>query len=168
MAAPVLTPRAPIARFTGLGSLAASSTLVAGRCSAEWDNSTNNDFRLKVQGFFRTAGSSLQAGRIELWAFQQRDGAWPDLFTTAYTGSEAAFTITDRNVFEQAAVQLASIDTTTTQRTWQTPGIEVIGQMGGGAEKVAFFVAHNAHTGTAAWDSASASHGLVLTPYYWA
>jgi hypothetical protein len=103
MAAPVWTPRTPVTLTATWASVAASSTLVAGYATAAYDNTTNNDPALVLSGFFRTASSNLAAGVIEVWAFTQRNGTdWPNLFTSAYSGSAGTFTANSRGVLQAA------------------------------------------------------------------
>ena len=167
MAAPVWTPRTPVTLTATWASLAASSTLVAGYCTASYDNTSNNDPALVLSGFFRTGSANLAAGLIEVWAFTQRDGsAWPDLFTSAYSGSAGAFTVRSRQVLQAGAFNVATIVTETTQRTWDIRKRDIVGPFRG-VDRVAFFVTHNAHTTTSAWSSTEADHGLILTPFRW-
>lgn len=101
--------RASSAYTITLASLAASSTLVAGRCSTSKSNASNKDEHLGVAGVV-TIGSSASAGFIEVWAFAQRkDGTWPEIFTAAYTGSDAARTVQSRSILRASAVLVAGI-----------------------------------------------------------
>jgi len=167
MPAPILTPRAAVDLTATWASLAASSTLVAGYATASYDNTANDDSRLLLSGFFRSGASALQAGIIEVWAFTQRNGTdWPGMFTTTYSGSAGAFTVSSRQSLQTGAVPVAAVRTDNVQRTWDIRPRDILLPFGG-LERVAFFVTHNAHTTTTAWSATEADHRLIMTPYRW-
>lgn len=95
----------------GLGSLAASSTLVAGRESTVVDNGSDEFLDFLISGYIK-AGSSPTAGIIEVWAYGQLDDtpSYPDTIT----GSDAARTLTSRDVMFAGLRLGARIVTTTT------------------------------------------------------
>ena len=102
------TYRASSAYTISLASLASSSGLTVGRCSTSKSNATNKDEILAVAGQ-ATCGTTTTTGVMELWAFAQRaDSTWPDLFTSAYTGTDGGFTIRSRDILRAGAVLVGS------------------------------------------------------------
>lgn len=103
--------RASSAYTITLASLATSAGLTVGRCSTSKSNASNKDEHLGVAGLV-TIGSSASAGTIEVWAFaQRRDATWPEIFTAAYSGSDAGFTVQSRDILRASAVLVAGITT---------------------------------------------------------
>lgn len=103
------TYRASSAYTITLASLAASSTLVAGRCSTSKSNATNKDEIIAAAGQIMV-GTTTTAGVIEVWAFAQRaDGTWPDLFSAAYSGTDGGFSIRSRDVLSAGARLVSSM-----------------------------------------------------------
>jgi hypothetical protein len=85
--------RASSALTLGVASLASSSTLVAGRSSAEYDNTTNKDFDAWLASKI-TAGTSPTANTvIEGWIIPKKnDTTYHDTFD----GTDKAVTVTSR------------------------------------------------------------------------
>jgi hypothetical protein len=100
--------RASSAFTITLASLATSSGLTVGRCSTSLSNGTNKDEHLAIAG--QITASPTGAGDIEVWAFAQRkDSTWPDLFSSAYSGSDAGFTIRSRDILFAGAQLIATM-----------------------------------------------------------
>lgn len=161
-----LTARSSSARtVTSIDSLASSSGLTVGACTDAYDNSTNLDELLAASGQITVASSGLSAGTIEVWAFSERaDGTWPDLFTSAYSGSAGGFTIRTRDILAAGAALVASMATdTTASRPYSFRPTDLPARLGGFVRKVAFFAVHN--TGAAL---ASSGNAISVKPEYWA
>lgn len=164
-----LAARASASLSITLASLAASSTLTVGRCSAAYDNSANLDELLPISGKFKTGAANLQAGLIEVWAFAERaDGTWPELFTAAYTGADGGFTVTERNVLQAGAALVCAIPTSTSQRDWVFRPRDLSMLLGGAVRKAAVFVTHSAHTSTNVWSATAGDFDISIKPHYWA
>lgn len=149
-----------------LASLASSSSLTVGRCSASVSNATNkDDFMLPVLKLRSGSTAPTAGGSIELWAFAQRaDSTWPELFTTAYTGADGGFTIndSDRNVLFSGAVLIGSVtNNTTVSKDYVIRGRELAQVFGAVPQQVAFFVVQS--TGQAL-DATGANHVLTVNP----
>ena len=98
--------RASSALTITLASLATSSGLTVGRCSTSYSNATNKD-EIQAIGGQITCGTTTTLGAIEVWAFAQRaDSTWPDLFTSAYSGTDGGFTIRSRDILIAGARQV--------------------------------------------------------------
>ena len=157
------TYRASSAVAITLASLASSSGLVAGRCSAAYSNTTNQDDFLIPVLRTRTGGTIVAGGVVELWAFAQRaDGTWPELFTAAYTGADGAFTVNNRDALFAGAVLLGSVtQSDTTARDYVIRGRELAMVFGAVPQNVAFFVTHS--TGASAiLDATAGNHVLTI------
>lgn len=149
-----------------LASLAASSTLLAGRESTAVDNGASNKYLDELlSGFYKTAATNLQAGIIQTTVVGNIDDTptWPDVFD----GTDSAETVTEQGMYDQVCNIVSSIATSTTQRTWPW-GPKCIAPLFGGVlpDQYVVFVSHTAHTSTNAWDSTEGSHGIKRTPVY--
>ena len=148
-----------------LTSLAQSSSLTVGRCSASVSNGTNLDDFVMPMLRTRSGGTITAGGVIEFWCFAQRaDSTWPELFTTSYTGSDAGFTINSRDAFFGGAVLLGSVTQgDTTARDYVIRGRELAQVFGAVPQNFAFFVTHNlGASGTLS--STAGDHVLSLNP----
>ena len=147
-----------------LASLASSSGLTVGRCSAAYSNASNKDDFLLPSLKVRSGSSAPTAGgSIELWAFAQRaDGAWPELFTAAYSGTDGGFTVVSRDILMACAVLLGAVtNDATTGRDYVIRGRELAQVFGAVPQNVAFFVTQS--TGQAL-DSTAGNHALAVNP----
>lgn len=154
--------RASSAVTITLASLATSSGLTVGRASASVANGTNKDdflipfLKLRSGSVAPTAGTA-----IELWAFAQRaDSTWPEIFTAAYTGSDAGFTVTSRDILFAGAVLLgtATFDATTA-RDYVIRGREIAQAFGAVPQNFAFFVTQSSGQNL---DATGANFALTL------
>lgn len=161
-----LTFRASSSLTITLASLASSSGLTAGRCSAMFDNSTNLD-ELAAAALQTMTGTSPTAGVIELWAFHERkDGTWPDLFTAAYSGTDGGFTARSRDVLMAGARLIRSVTTdTTSDRPYTVHPTDLAQRLGPIIRRVGFFVTHST---VAALNATAGNHDLTVKSAYWA
>lgn len=156
--------RASSAVTITLASLATSTGLTTGRCSAAYSNGTNKDdfvipmLRVRSGSVAPTAG-----GSIELWAFAQRaDSTWPEIFTAAYTGSDGGFNATSRDILFAGAVLLGAVtNDATTARDYVIRGRELAQVFGAVPQNVAFFVTQS--TGQAL-DATAGNFALTVNP----
>lgn len=147
-----------------LASLAASSNLTVGRASALVTNAGSRDdfvmpyLRVRTNSTPPTAG-----GQIELWAFARRaDGTWPELFSSAYTGIDAAATVVSREILFAGAVLLCSVaNDATASRDYVLRAREIAMAFGAVPQEFAFFVTQS--TGQAL-DSTAGNHALTVNP----
>lgn len=149
-----------------LTSLASSSGLTVGRCSAAW-SSDGADYAapsLKT----RSGSSTPTANRaIEVWAFRRReDGTWPEIFTSAYTGSDGDFTVVSRDILRAGAVRIGDqVTDATTSRDYVIDCRELGMSWGFVPEEVAFWVTQSTGQNLS---STSGDHELTIKPGLWA
>ena len=149
-----------------LASLAASSTLLAGRESTALSNASNKYLDLLVAGFFKTAASNAQVGSINVAVVGSLDDTptWPDVFD----GTDSAETVSLQNVYDQVCKIVAQITTTATNAlVWPFGPIAIAGLFGGALPvQHVLFVSQSAETSTNAWDATEGSHSVKNTPVY--
>lgn len=160
------TYRASSALTITLASLATSSGLTVGRCSTSKSNATNKDEIQALAGQI-TVGTTTTAGVIELWAFAQRaDSTWPDLFSSAYSGSDGGFTIRSRDILRAGALLVSSM--TVAASLTSIPfsfGPRDLGELFGFPPKEwAIFVTHNSGVNLHA---TSGNHSIDLSAAYY-
>lgn len=145
-----------------LASLASDTNLLAGRESAEIDNSSTLALDYLVSGKV-TAGTSPTASRsIEVWAVGSWDGTtWPDVFD----GTDSDETITSADIKASTCRLLAAMATAnTTDRTYHFGPVSVAAAFGGVVpKKFVVFVVHN--TGVAL-NATAGNHQIRLQPVY--
>lgn len=140
-----------------LASLATSSSLIAGREATAVDNSTSLYLDYLIAGSF-TAGTSPTAGAIEVHAVgMQDDSTWPD----AFTGSDAARTITSADIKNAICRPVAGLTTdATSARVYPFGPVSVAGLFGGTCpRKFTLWVSHSMVV-------AMASGSIKITPCY--
>jgi len=150
-----------------LASLAASSTLLAGRESSAIDNGASNKYLdYLVAGHFKTAASNAQVGQIIVAVVAAEDDTptWQDVFD----GTDSTETVSLQNVYDQICKPLASIATTASNSlTWPFGLASVAALFGGNVpDQFVFFVSHNAETSTNAWSATEGDHAMKYTPVY--
>lgn len=158
---------ASVAPTLTLASLAASSTLLAGRESTAVDNGASNKYlEYLVAGHFKTAASNAQVGSINVAIVAAEDDSptWQDVFD----GTDSTETVSLQSVYDQVCKVLASITTTASNAlTWPFGMTSVAGQYGGNIpDQFVFFVSHNAETSTNAWSATEGDHAVKMTPVY--
>lgn len=149
-----------------LASLAASSTLLAGRESTAVDNGASNKYLdYLAAGFYKTGAANLQAGVIQTAIVGNIDDTptWPDVFD----GTDSVETVTIQAMYDQVCRIISSIATDATQRTWPW-GPAAIASLFGGVvpDQFVFFVSHSAHTAANVWSATEADHGIKVTGVY--
>lgn len=147
-------------------SLAASSTLLAGRESDLVDNTTNKYLDYMLSGHFKTAASNAQVGSIAIAVVAAEDDTptWPDVFD----GSDSVETVSLQNVYDQVCKIAALIATTASNSlVWPFAPTSVASLFGGNCPfKFVVFISHNAETSTNAWSSTEGDHALKATGTY--
>jgi hypothetical protein len=153
--------RASSAATITLASLASSSSRTVGRVSASLSNASNRDDFAMPYLRVRSDGLVSAGGQIELWAFARRaDSAWPELFTAAYTGADAAATVVSRDILVAGAVLLGTAtNDATSGRDYVIRGRELAMAFGALPQEVGFFVTQS--TGQAL-DPTAGSHALTV------
>ena len=163
-----LSSRASSALTHGIASLATSSGRTVGRCSDEYDNTTNKDEEVACSVLVTTGTTPTAGGIIEAWVFQQReDGTWPDIFTSAYSGSDAGFTVRSRDHLRAGAALLGSVPVlSTSDLPYIIQPRNVAGLLGVNyVRKFAVFVTHSTAVNL---NSTSGNHETIVLPSYWA
>ncbi len=150
-----------------LASLAASSTLLAGRESSAIDNGAANKYLdYLVAGHFKTAASNAAVGAINVTVVAAEDDTptWQNVFD----GTDSTETVSLQSVYDQICKVLASITTTATDAlTWPFGLTSVAGLYGGNVpDQFVFFVSHSAETSTNAWSATEGDHSIKYTPVY--
>ena len=162
----VNTYRASSALTITLASLATSSGLTAGRCSSSYSNASNKDEIMAVAGQI-TVGTTTTAGQIEVWAFAQRkDGTWPDLFTTSYSGSDGGFTVRSRDVLAAGArlVSVMTVAASLSNVPFSFGPRDITAAFSGYPPKEwALFVVHSSGVNL---NSTSGNHSIDVMPVY--
>lgn len=165
-----LTARSSSTVTFTLAGLATSSSLTVGRCSAAIDNSTNLDEFLILSLQAMTGTSPTASKTLELWAFGElADGTWPDLFSSAYSGSDGGFTIRSREILFSGARLVSAINTGTAGNTSNVPYTfaprDLSALLGGAVRKAALFLAHDTGVNL---NATGGNHAANVKPYYWA
>lgn len=150
-----------------LASLAASSTLLAGRESTAVDNGASNKYLdYLISGFFKTAASNAQAGSINVAVVGNLTDTptWPDVFD----GTDSAETVSLQQVYDQVCRTAAVISTTATDAlVWPFGPVAIAGLFGGVLpDQFVVFVSHNAETSTNGWSSTESDHDVLTTGVY--
>lgn len=148
-----------------LASLAASSSLLAGRESTAIDNGATNKYvDYLLAGHYRTGAANLQAGTIRTAVVGARDDtpSWPDVFD----GTDSAETVSAQGMYDAVCRLASDIVTDTTQRTWPFGPVSIESLFGKVPDQFVIFVSHNAHTATNAWSATAGDHVLRLTGVY--
>lgn len=149
-----------------LASLAASSSLLAGRESTAVSNASNKYLDYLCAGNYRAAASNNQAGSIYTCIVGPRDDTptWPDVFD----GTDSTETVTDAGTFNAICRIMSSIaaDNTASQ-TWYWGPVALASLFGGIVPvQFVFFVTHNIQTSTNAWSATEGDHSVKYTPIY--
>lgn len=143
----------------GLGSLASSSTFVAGRESNAIDNSSNKYDDYLLAGYIK-AGSSPTAGESRIYVVgMQDDSVWPDVFD----GADSAETVTSADILDSICKLGARFtNDTTTGRVYPFGPFSVAALFGGVMPRK--FVVYIAHSMVAVLDATAGSHVISITP----
>jgi hypothetical protein len=149
-----------------LASLAASSTLLAGRESTAVSNTSNKYLDYLLSGFYKMAASNNQAGRIVTAVVGSLDDTptWPDVFD----GTDSTETVTDQPTFDSVCRIASDIaNDNTASQVWYWGPVAIAGLFGGIVpQQFVVFVSQSAHTSTNAWSSTESDHGVKTTGVY--
>lgn len=148
-----------------LNSLAASSTLLAGRESTAIDNGASVKYLdWLASGVFKAAASNNQAGSIYVCVVAALNDtpAWPDVFD----GTDSTETVSKSGVFNSVCKFLAAIAADNTASQDWPFGLSSVASCFGGwvPDQFVYFVTHNIQTSTNAWNSSGNSFNH--TPVY--
>lgn len=148
-----------------LASLAASSTLLAGRESDAIDNGASVKYLdYLVSGNYVAAASNNQAGSIytTVVAALNDTPTWPDVFD----GTNSTETVSKSGVFNSVCRFLNTIGAdNTASQNWPFSGASVAGCFGGIVpDQFVYFVSHNIQTSTNAWNASG--NTFSHTPIY--
>lgn len=163
-----ITSRASSALTHGVASLATSSGRTVGRCSAEYDNTTNKDEEVAASALVTTGTTPTAGGIIEAWVLQQReDGSWPDIFTSTYSGSDGGFTVRSRDHLRAGAALLGAVPVLSTSDLPYILQPRNVAQLFGVnyVRKFAVWVTHNTAVNL---NSTGTNHETIVLPSYWA
>jgi hypothetical protein len=126
-----------------LASLATSASLVAGRESTAYDNTSNLDLDALLSGKITTGTSPTTAKLIQVWVVPILNDTptWPDVFD----GTDSAETVTSADILAQCGRLAASMKTdATSDRTYAFNAGSVAALFGGVLpSKFVVFVTHN-------------------------
>jgi len=153
---PVFAASSDLTVSSGLNSLAASSTWIAGWESASIDLTDCLDASIDVK--ITVGSTNLQAGEIRVYFVRQlSDSAWPDVFD----GTGSAETVTDTEM-RDAICRLGAFTITDTGASdayfMTVPSVRAVFN-GNLPSRIVVFITHNAHTST----NAIASSGQQVT-----
>lgn len=148
-----------------LASLAASSTLLAGRESTAVDNGASVKYLdYHVGGNYRAAASNNQAGSIHTCVVGANNDTptWPDVFD----GTDSTETVTDSGVFDSVVNVIHSIGAdNTASQDWPFGPVSVAYGFGGMIpDQFVYFVTQNIQTSTNAWNASG--NTFSHTPLY--
>jgi hypothetical protein len=149
-----------------LASLAASSTLLAGRESSSVSNTSNLYVDYYTGGWFKQAATNTAAGTIKVAVVGAINDTptWPDVFD----GTDSVETVTSQAIYDACCRVIASIATAATANAVNPFAPVGMAQYFGYVLPTAFdyFVSHNAQTSTNAWSATEGDHTLKYTPVY--
>ena len=147
-----------------LASLAASSTLLAGRESTAIDNGASTKYLdVLAAGNYKAGAANNQAGSILTCVVGARDDTptWPDVFD----GTDSAETVTDQPTFDSICRVISSIaaDNTASQ-VWPWGPVGVAGFFGGALmDQWLLFVTQAIQTSTNVWSATESDHAVRYT-----
>jgi hypothetical protein len=147
-----------------LASLAASSSLLAGRQSTAIDNTSNKYVNYFVTADIKAADANHFAGRIEFFVVGPKDDStWPD----AFGATDAARSVTSDSIKNTICKPLAFIaGESTNDRVYPLGPVSVAAAFGAdiAPRKFLFWLTHTLHTSTN--PIAASGHLVSILPYY--
>jgi len=145
-----------------LASLASDTNLLAGRESAEIDNTTNKYLDYILGGKFTTGTSPTASRNYEVWLIPLvEDATYPDVFD----GTDSNETATTRDMLAAYGVCVTNILTTnTSDRTYWWGGVSARRSFGGTLPKK-FTTFHVHNTGVNS-NSTAGNHAVYHTGVY--
>lgn len=145
-----------------LASLATDSSLLTGRESTAYDNSSNLYLDAFLSGFITTGTSPTASKTIEVWVVPETDDStWPDVFD----GTDSAETVTSTDIKALCGALYCTIPTdNTSDRKYPLPKFSIAALFGGLLpRKFVVFVTHN--TGVN-FNSTAGNHQVTVSAYY--
>lgn len=145
-----------------LASLASDTNLLAGRESAEIDNTSNKYLDYLLGGKVTTGTSPTASRNIEVWLIPlAEDSTYPDVFD----GTDSNETATTRDMLASYGVCVANMLTTnTSDRTYWWGGVSARRAFNGTLpKKFAVFVVHNTGVNL---NSTGSNHAIYQTGVY--
>lgn len=150
---------------SGLNSLAASSTLVAGYETNAVDVvgiTGGPPTDIILSGHFKAAAANHSAGQIEVWVIGAENDTpvWPDVFD----GTASTETVSSRNVLFACGRSAGVISgDSANDRVYTFAPVSVASLFGGVLpDQFVVFVTHSIQSGTNAW--AASGHAIYYTP----
>lgn len=143
-----------------LGSLATSSTLVAGIESGTVDNTSTLATDYLLAGFIKTGTSPTASTFIEVWVIAALDDTptWPDVFD----GTTSAETVTSRDILRSCGrLATSMLVDNTTGRVYPFAPVSIKSLFGELPKKFVVFVTHSTAVNL---DSTDGNHVLSITP----
>lgn len=144
-------------------SLASDGTLLAGRESTAWDNTSNKYLDLLIAGKITTGTSPTAAKNIEIWAYGQLEDT--PLYPDTITGSDSARTLTSRDILYATLRLVAAIPVDATSNRGYPFGPVSVAALFGGVlpKRGGIWVVHNT---VAALHATGGNHAVYITPVY--
>jgi hypothetical protein len=147
-----------------IGSMATSSTLLAGYETSIIDNSSNLFLDYLIGGKVTVGTTPTINTVIEIWAFSQIEDSptYPDVFD----GTAGAETLTSAGIKNGLLTLIAvlQVDATTSDRVYPFQGKSIRAAFGGVVpKKFGFFVTHNTGVNL---NSTAGNHELTALPVY--
>lgn len=145
-----------------LASLASDTNLLAGRESAEINNTSALVLDYLISGKITTGTSPTTARSIQVWAVGSWDGTnWPDVFD----GTDSNETITSADIKASVTRYLATMATAaTSDRAYHFGPCSLASAFGGTLPpKMVVFVAHNTEV---ALNATAANHQIRIQPVF--
>ena len=146
-----------------LASLATSSTLVAGRESTLYDNSTNLYLDVRLSGIITVGTTPTANKQIQLWVMaESKDGTWPDVFD----GTDSDETWTKVEIRDAAAklAHVINVVATTSDVGYYFDAGSVAALFGGVLPRK--FVVWVTHETVAALNATGGNHRISVSPNY--
>ena len=150
-----------------LASLAASSTLLAGRESTALDNGASVKYLDKLAaGNYKSGAANNQAGSILTCVVGARDDTptWPDVFD----GTDSAETVSLQGIFDAVCRVISSIaGTNGASVTWNWGPVGIAGFWGGALmDQYIYFTTQSIQTSTNVWSATESDHAVRETGVY--
>lgn len=148
-----------------LASLASSTTKVAGRSSAAFDNTTTRALDCLLSGKITTGTSPTVNRTIQIWIYPEVDNGGSPAYPDVFDGTDANDTVTSENVRNSALRLAATINVdSNSNRTYGFGPVSIASLFGGVMpEKWGVWVVHD--TGVAL-NSTGSNHALWVRPVW--
>lgn len=146
----------------GLASLATDSSLLTGRESTAYDNTTNKYLDVKLSGLITTGTTPTDVKEIDIFVVaESKDGTYPDVFD----GTDSAETVTSVQIRDAICILAKRIATNnTSDRGYYFESGSVAAMFGGVLpQKFVVFVTHNTGVNL---NATAGNHFITVKPNY--